>query len=88
MSQHCVIRHQKQVNLPNVCPPVTLNLRYVRETTNRKPEELAVEGASDRLADGCLADTRRTDKTDDLAFDCTTKLTDGEELKDAVLDVL
>ena len=67
---------------------MTLDLRDIRQTSHREPEELPVECTSDRLADGSFTDTRRTSKTDDFAFDSTPKLADSEELQDTVLDVL
>ena len=67
---------------------MTFDLSDVRQATNREPEELPVQRMRNRLADRGLADARRADKTDDLAFDGTAELTDSEELEDAVLDVL
>ena len=49
---------------------------------------MPVERTSDRLANGSLADTGGSRKTDDLAFDSTPKLADSEEFQYAVLDVL
>ena len=74
--------------VPNVGAPVTLDLRNIRQTSHREPEELPVKCASDRLADGGFANTRGTCKTDDFAFDGTPKLADSEELQDTVLNVL
>ena len=63
-------------------------LRYVCQATDGEAEELPVQSTSDRLANGRLANTRRTDKADDLAFDCTAELANSEELQNTILDVL
>ena len=75
-------------DVPDVSATMAFDLRDVCETSNGEAEELPVQSTGDRLADGRLANTWGTNKTDDLAFDGTTKLSNGEELKDAVLDVL
>ena len=67
---------------------MTLDLCHVRETADRAPEELPVEGARDGLADGRLADPRGSDETDDLALNGTTQLSDSKEFENAVLYVL
>ena len=67
---------------------MTLDLRHVRQATDGEAEELPVESPSDRLANRSLSDTRGTNETDDLAFDCTSELADSEEFQDAVFDVL
>ena len=67
---------------------MTLDLRHVRQATNREAEELPVESPSDRLANRRLSDTWGTDETDDLALNRTAELADSKELQDSVLDVL
>lgn len=64
-----------------------LNLRHVRQPTDRKSEELAVERARDGLSDGGFADTGRTGETDDFALDCAAQLAYSKEFEDALLDV-
>ena len=76
------------MNLPHICTPVTFNFRNVREAANRKSEELSIESASNRLANGRLANTRRTDEADDLALDRATKFSNREELENTVFHVL
>lgn len=67
---------------------MTFDLCNVRKATNGETEELPIECASDRLADGGFPDTGRTHETDDLTLDRTSELADRKELQDAVLDVL
>ena len=67
---------------------MSLDLRNVRETSNRETEELPVERASDRLANRRLSHTRWTNETDDLALNRTPELADSQEFQDAVLDIL
>jgi len=67
---------------------MALDLGDIGQTTNREPEELPLQCSSDRLSDRCLSDTRGTDKTDDLAFHSSAKLSDGQEFQNPVLDVL
>lgn len=78
-------------NLPrqstDVRPPMTLDLRHIRQTTNGEPEELTIESACDRFADGGLSNTRRTSETDDLAFDGPAKLANSEEFEDTLFDI-
>ena len=67
---------------------MTLDLRDVCKPSNGETEELSVERTSNRLADGRLANTRRTNKTNDLAFHGPAKLANCEEFKNTILDVL
>ncbi len=67
---------------------MSLDLCNVRQTANRETEELPVERASDRLANGRFSHTRRTNETDDLAFHRATELANREELEDTILDIL
>ena len=74
-------------DVPDVSATVALDLRDVCETSNGEAEELPVQRTSDRLADGSLANTRRTHKTYDLALNRATQLADRKELQNAVLHV-
>jgi hypothetical protein len=64
---------------PNICAPMSLNLGYVRKSSDRKAEKLPVQSSSNRLSDGCLANTWWTNKAYDLALHAPSKLSDGEE---------
>lgn len=84
-----LFRNQDQYDyVPDIGPPVPLDLRNIRQAADRETEELPVERASDRLANRCLSHTRRADETNDLAFDCSAELANCEELEDTVLDIL
>ncbi len=78
----------KRTTIPNVCTSVTLDLRDIGQTSDGEAEELAVQSTGDRLANRRLANTRGTNQANDFTLDGATKLPDGEELQDAVLDVL
>ena len=65
-----------------------LYLRDVRQTTDRKPEELPIERASDRLANRGLANTGRTDETQNLALHGTAQLAHSQKLQNPILHVL
>jgi hypothetical protein len=67
---------------------VSLDLRDIRQTTHREPEEFPVKSARNRLSDGGLSHTGRTDKADDLALDSPAQFADGEELQYTIFDVL
>jgi len=83
-----LIKHNKRVLSPytlegldylarecsNIGSPVTFDLRHVGQTTNREPEELPSESASDGFTNTRLANTRRSDETEDLAFNRSAKL--------------
>ena len=75
-------------DVPDVSATMAFDLRDVCETSNGEAEELPVQRASDRLADGSLANTRRADKTYDLALNRATQLADRKELQNAVFDIL
>jgi hypothetical protein len=64
----------------NVGSPVTLDLCHVGQTTNGEPEELPSECTSDGFTNTRLANTRRSDETEDLAFDGSAKLAYCDEL--------
>lgn len=64
----------------NIGSPVTLDLRHVGQTTNREPEKLPSECTSDGFTNTRLANTRRSDETEDLAFDRSAKLAYCDEL--------
>lgn len=57
---------------PDISPPMTLNLRNVRQPANRESEELPPESPSDRLANRRLAHTWRTGQANDLALHAAT----------------
>ena len=76
------------IGVPNICPTMTFDFGDIRQSTDRETEELPVKRASDRLANGRLSHARRTNETDDLAFDRTAELANREELEDTILDVL
>ena len=67
---------------------MSLDLRYICETTHRETEELSVQSAGDRLANRSLSDTGWAYKTDDLAFNSSSKLADGQEFKNTIFHVL
>ena len=67
---------------------MTLDLSDVRQTAHREPEELPVQSPSNRLANRRLANTRGADQADNLTLDGPPELADGEELQNAVLNVL
>lgn len=89
-----LIKHNKRVLSPyaleslddlarkcsNIGSPVTLDLRYIGQTTNGEPEELPSECASDGFTNTRLANTRRSDETEDLAFNRSAKFTYCDEL--------
>ena len=79
---------ERAPNVPDVGPPVTLDLGDVGQTTDRKPEELPLQGSGDRLSNRRLSNTRRTNETYDLAFHGSAKLSDSQELQNSVLNVL
>ena len=64
----------------NIGSSVALDLRHVGQTTNGEPEELPSECASDGFTNTRLANTRRSDETEDLAFDRSAKLAYCDEL--------
>lgn len=78
----------KTYYVPDVCPAVSLDLGDVCEATDGEAEELAVERARDRLADGGLADSGWANEADDLALYGSAKFADGKELEDPIFDIL
>jgi hypothetical protein len=73
---------------PDVSSPVAFDLSNVRQSTDREPEELSIQGPSNRLANGGLSYTRRTNETNNLTLYGTTKLADSQKFEDPVLDIL
>lgn len=67
---------------------MAFDLRDVVRTADAELVVLAAEGAGDALGDGGLASARGADEAEDLAGDVALELADGDELEDAVLDVL
>jgi len=67
---------------------MALDLGNIGQTTNRKPEELSLQGSGDRLSDRRLSHTRGADETDDFALHGSAKLSNGQKLQDPVLDIL
>ena len=59
---------------PNVCSPMALDFRNVRQPTNAKPKELSAQRSGDRFADRGLAYTRRAYEAQDLAYQRKNKL--------------
>mmetsp|Transcript_28692 Transcript_28692/g.58706 ORF Transcript_28692/g.58706 Transcript_28692/m.58706 type:complete len:327 (-) Transcript_28692:1249-2229(-) len=71
----------------NVGAAMALDLRHVRHPPHRKPEELAVEGGGNALADGRLAHPGGAVEADDLPLDGALEGADSDELEDAILHV-
>ena len=67
---------------------MALDLRDVVRAADTELIVLAAEGAGDALGDGGLAGARRADETENLAGDVALEFAHGDELEDAVLDVL
>ena len=74
--------------IPDIGPPVTLDLGDIGQAANREPEELPLQGSGDRLSDRRLSNTRGTDETDNLALHSSAKFSNGQELQNPVLDIL
>ena len=72
----------------DVGPAVAADLRLVAHAAERQADELAAGGPRDRLGERRLADARRADEADDRALGLADQLAHGEELEDAVLDLL
>ena len=64
------------------------DLRLVAHAAERQPDELAVHRARDRLGQRGLADARRAGEGEDRRLRLLDERADGEELEDAVLDLL
>ncbi len=67
---------------------VAADLCLVAHAADRKPRELALERARDRLAERRLADAGRPDEAEDLPRRVVAELRDREVLDDPVLDLL
>ena len=72
----------------DVGAPVPLDLGLVAHAPEAEAEELAPERVGDRAADRGLADAGWADQQQDRAGDGLLQRADGEELDDAILDVL
>lgn len=75
-------------DIPDIGPPVTLDLGNICQASNREPEELPFQGPGNRLPNRCLSNARRSDETDNLALHSSAKLSDCQELQNPVLDIL
>ena len=73
---------------PDVGAAVPLDLRLVAHAAQGETVEGAPEGGGDGVADAGLANPRGADQAEDRAGDVPLHLADGDELEDAVLDVL
>ena len=67
---------------------VAADLSLIPHAAEAQTDILAVQAFGDGAGDAGLADARRADEADDLAFDVRGQLTDGQHLEDAVLDLL
>ena len=67
---------------------MALDLRLVAHAAQAEAVELRAQGVGDRAPDGGLANARRPDEQEDRAADFTLVGTDGQELDDALFDVL
>ena len=67
---------------------VAADLGLVAHAAERQPDELAVHRARDRLGQRGLADARRAGEREDRRLRLLHQGADGEELEDAVLDLL
>lgn len=72
---------------PNVGSPVSFNFSNVCQTTDRESEELAIQGSRNTFSNASFTHSRRSNETNNLSFDRSTKFTNGEELKDAIFDI-
>ena len=64
------------------------DLSLIPHAAEAQADILAVQALGDGAGDAGLADARRADEADDLAFDVRGQLTDSQHLEDAVLDLL
>ena len=67
---------------------VAADLGLVAHAAERDADELAAQGAGDRAAERGLAGARRADEAEDRPLGVVLQLAHGEELEDAVLDLL
>ncbi|RUS20284.1 hypothetical protein BC937DRAFT_95547 [Endogone sp. FLAS-F59071] len=72
----------------NIGATVPLDLGHVCQAANAESIKLAVERASNALADGSLTNARRTNQTEDFALNGAAKLAHGDELENTLLDIL
>ncbi len=72
----------------DVGAPVTADLGFVADAAERETDELAVHRARDRLRQRCLADSGRPGEGEDGCLRLLDQRADGEEFKDALLDLL
>src|ERR1700722_20142547 len=72
----------------DISAPMTANLCFIANATEREPHELAACGLGDGHAQRRLAHTRRPGETENRAFWILDKLTDCEKLEDPLLDFL
>ena len=67
---------------------VSADFRLVADAAEGHADKLAAHGFGDGLAEGGLADSRRSDETDDRGLAVVLELEDGKEFQNALLDVL
>src|SRR5439155_14596342 len=72
----------------DVRAPMTADLRFVAHAAKRQPHELAVHRAGDRFGQRRLADAGRAGEGEDGRLRLLDQRADGEELEDALLDLL
>ena len=72
----------------DVRAPVAADLGLVAHAAERQAHELAVQGLRDALRERRLADAGRAREAQDRALRLRDELPDGEELEDALLDLL
>ncbi len=72
----------------DVGAPVAADLGFVAHAAQRHAHKLAAGGLGDRHAERGLAHARRSDEAEDGALRILHELTHGEELEDALLDLL
>ena len=67
---------------------VAADIRLVAHAAERQPRDLAVHRLGDRQRDRRLADARRADETQNLPLRLGVELAHGDELQNALLDLL
>src|SRR5204863_9206951 len=67
---------------------MTADFRLVADAAERQPHELAVHRPRDRLRQRGLADSRRSGEGEDRRLRLLDQRAHGEELEDALLDLL
>ncbi len=72
----------------NVGAAMTANFSLIAYAAERHPDKLAAGRLGDRHSQRRLADARRADEAEDRAFGILDQLADGEEFKNALLDLL